>query len=561
MKYRLISISLLFCSLIGAEQVSFDRLGQKRQILYLAQSQNYKEAIKLYESYKDLLGRHDFEILQQMGISWIEQSARSRNPDEQMLGIFGLGLAGLTAPIDILEFAIASPDPNIQSAGLQYIGRAQEDFADALLNKAMSSQYLQTRLEAAFYLASRKSKSATGQIESLMYRLPPPMRYFFPEFFAIIGTPEAIGTLRHLMDDSFHPTKIEAILSAARHGRDDLLPPIRAAATHPDRGEQEAGAAALGYLKDMRSLKKLKKLSSSSSENVRLAAYNALYALGDKDAPRLIGNEAQSENLFAISLLADIPGQENVLVSLLKSANRNVRFNAARSLLQQRDSRALPVLVEFLVKDSKDLGFQPTASFGGSMQAWKVISSLEQHAENSYFDMRALSVAIKEHMIQRAALLPGPVFLELAELLLKARQNELVPVIISSVQSLGTPESIAFLKTQSLKAGAPLVRAYCNLALVRMKEEGPYEEAVLRFIEDNVSHQLIRFRSAIPWNMRLTDTYHLTPEESSSLLIGAYEMLINKQQSSGIDTLLKAISSGNPQNKAVLAGILIRALQ
>ncbi|MES2200071.1 MAG: HEAT repeat domain-containing protein [Chlamydiota bacterium] len=562
------SSALLVCLLTSllplssyCEEALYNRSSQKQQILYLAQTQDCKEAIKLYTLYKEQLGRHDFEVLQQIAISWIEQSARSPIPEKQILGIYGLSIAGLTASPDILELAITSPNDQVQSAGLQFLGRIQEDFAESILNKAMSSPFLYTRLEAAFYLAQRKSKTATGQIESLMYRLPPPMRYFFPEFFAIIGTSEAVSILRHLMDDSYHATKIEAILSAAKHGRDDLLPPIRAAATHLDNAEQEASAAALGYLKDMRSIKKLQKLSSHSSSLVQLAAWHSLYLLGDQQASSKIAEEAKKEDLFAIGLLGIIPGQEETLVTLLRTSNKQVQFNAAFSLLQQNDARSLPVLFPFLIRDSKDLGFQPIRSVGGSMQAWKVISSVQQHAKDSFFDIQALTLAVKEHLLQKAALLPSALFLELAGALFHAKQNELVPTIVSLLENLKTPETILFLQTQSLKAGAPLIRAYCNLALFKMKQEGPYQESVIDFLKQNASQELIKFRSAVPWGMRFIDTYHLTPEESSSLVISAYETLLHKQENLGIDLLLEAIASGHPHNRPVLAGILIQALQ
>jgi len=544
-----------------AEEPPYNRASQKQQILYLAQTQDCKESIRLYTLYKEQLGRHDFEILEQIATSWIEQSAKSSVPEKQILGIFGLSIAGLTASADMLELAITSPSDQVQGAGLQFLGRMQEDFVDSLLNKAMSSPFLYTRLEAAFYLAQRKSKSATGQIESLMYRLPPPMRYFFPEFFAIIGTPEAVSILRHLMDDSFSPTKIEAILSAAKYGRDDLLPPIRAAATHLDNAEQEASAAALGYLKDMRSIKKLQKLSSHSSPLVQLAALKSLYLLGDLEAPKKIAEEAKKENLFAIGLLGTIPGQEETLVSLLQNPNKQVQFNTAFALLEQKDVRSLFALFPFLIRDSKDLGFQPIRSVGGSMQAWKVISSVEQHVKDSYFDVRALTLAVKEHLLQKAALLPHSLFLELVGALFQAKQNELVPVLVSLLESLGTPEAISFLQKESLKAGAPLIRAYCNLALFRMKQEGHYQESVISFLQQNASQELIKFRSAVPWNMRLVDSYHLTPEESASLMISAYESILRKQENLGIDLLLEAIRSGHPDNRPVLAGILIHALQ
>lgn len=536
-------------------------ISSKQQIIYLAQAKDCKESLKQYQEYRKALGRHDFEVLQQIAMIILEQNARSTDPEKQILGIFGFSIGGLSAPFPILEQALTSSDVQVQLASLQFLGRMQEDSSDFLLNKAMSSDFLYTRLEAAFILAQRKAKTATGQIESLMYRIPPQMRSFFPEFFAIIGTPEAIHVLRHLMDDPFHLTRIEAILSAARHGRDDLISPIRAAATHLNSAEQEACAAALGYFKDMKSFKKLKKLSSHSSVPVQLAALNALVALGDAEAPIKIANEAKNENVFAINLLAHIPGQEETLANLLSSKNGQVKFNAALALLQRKDPRSLAPLLEFLIRDSKDLGFQPCASVGNSMKAWKVVSSLKQKAEDSFFDIQALTLALKEHILTEAIELPEPDFLRLARRIFDTKQHELIPRVVSLLENLKSPEAISLLKQKSEMAGAPLIRTYCNLALLRLHQPGPYKQIIKDFVKQSYSHELIRFRSSLPWNLRIAETpYTLTPEESSSLLIRSYETLAEQQDEDTIDCLLEAIELGTPQNRPVLAGVLLRTL-
>ena len=536
-------------------------LPSKQQIIYLAQVKDCKEALTLYRKYALALGRHDFEVLQQIASIILEQSAKNSSPEKQILGIFGYSIGGLSAPSNLLEQALSNSDIQVQLAAIQYLGRMQEDHTDTLLNKAMSSDFLFTRLEAAFILAQRKAKSSTGQIESLMYRIPPQMRSFFPEFFAIIGTSEAIHILRHLMDDSFHPTRIEAILSAARHGRDDLLPPIRAAATHLNSAEQEACAAALGNLKDMKSLKKLRRLTKHSSSLVQLAALKALFLLGDGKAAEQIAEEALKENVFAISLLGEIPEKEETLASLLLHPNIQIRFNAAFALLQRKDPRSIPPLLEFLIRDSKDLGFQPIHSTGNSMRAWKVFASTSQRVETSFYDIRALTLALKELIITESIELPEQDFLNLANKIFASRQTELIPRLVSLLETLQTPNAITLLKKQSIQAGAPLIRTYCNLALLRLGEPGPYKEIIKEFIKDSRNHELIRFRSSLPWNVRLSESpYTLTPEENSSLLIHSYETLARQQDNEAIDFLLEAIELGNPQNRPVLAGILLHTL-
>jgi len=275
----------------------------KLHILYLLQSKEFHRAIDLYSAYKTNLGRHDFEILQQMAMIMLEQGARNPDPEIQLISIFGSNIAGIAASIDVLEAGITSPHPETQIASIQFLGHLQDDRCEELLMKAMSSDYFFTRLEAANQLAMRKSRTAVGHIESLMYKVPSQMRFFFPQFFALIGTSDAIALLRHMMDDKFHLTRIEAILSAARFGRDDLLPMIRSHATHLNIAEQEACASAIGFLKDSKSIPLLKNLSRSPSANVKLAAKYSLYLLGDDSAKEEIVSLAKEGNLFAIGLL------------------------------------------------------------------------------------------------------------------------------------------------------------------------------------------------------------------------------------------------------------------
>jgi hypothetical protein len=117
-----------------------------------------------------------------------------------------------------------------------------------------------------------------------------------------------------MMDDSFHMTRIEAILNAARFGRDDLLPMIRARATHLNIAEQEACASAIGWLKDSKSLKLLYSLNQSPTETVQLAAKRSLLLLGEESVKEEIVKLAREGNLFAITLLGDILGMQDALL-------------------------------------------------------------------------------------------------------------------------------------------------------------------------------------------------------------------------------------------------------
>lgn len=537
----------------------------KLHIAYLMQCKEYISSVDLYHKYQAELGRHDFETLQSLATIILEQGARSDDAEKQLLSIYGTAIAGCSSSYDTLEAGILSPNPETQIASIQLLGRLQDDRSDELLIKAMSSEFFYTRIEAAYQLAMRKHRKATGQIEALMYRVPHQVRFFFPEFFALIGTSDAISVLRQLMDDTEVFTRIEAILSAARHGRDDLLPAIRAYATHLNVAQQEACAAALGLLKDSRSIPQLKKLSRSPSSNVQLAAYKSLYQLGDASAARQIEEMAKSQNIFAIATLGEVPGSEDTLADLVKKEDLQVRLNAAISLLKRRDNRCLTALYEILMRDMRDLGYQPQGSLGRSMMAWKIISSSKQHQKKDPGtpDFQALSVSFREQVLQECIELKEKDFLAIARRIFISRQTELVPQLVLLLQNHRSPESLQLLQEMAQKSGAPLVRAYCNLACFRLALPGPYEESLKQWIDQKKEDDMIRFRPMLPYSsLRLSDfSFELTPEESSRLLIDSYQALADRHDEASINALLQVIKDGNAKNRYALAGLLIRAIQ
>jgi len=539
----------------------------KLHILYLLQSREFAKGIDLYQDYKKILGRHDFEILQQMGLLLLEQGARSADPETQLTSIYGSGIAGIAASLDILEAGITSTQPQTQVAAIQLLGGLQDDRCEELLTKAMSSDYFFTRLEAAYQLSLRKSRVATGQIEALMYKVPPQVRFFFPQFFALIGTSDAISLLRQMMDDPFHMTRIEAILSAAKFGRDDLLPPIRARATHLDPAEQEACAAALGFLKDSKSLPVLRTLSRSPSTNIKLSAIYALHQLGEESAKEQIVLLAKEGNLFAINLLGTIPGTQEVLVNFLNASDLQLRFNASLALLKLKDPRVAPVLLEFLIRDVRDLGFQPQHSVGNSLLSWKVIPSAQHHQKDGY-DILSVSLSVREHLLRECLELPASDFLFIASALFQTKQIDLIPLLVALMENLQTKETIDLFEQKAEAAGAPLTRTYCHLACFRLNKKESHKRAILQWMETKKQTEMIRFRPMVAWNTQMPDripetanAFELTPEENSRLLIECYQTMAREHAEESIDVILDGLKSGHPKNRSVLAGLLIQAIQ
>lgn len=534
----------------------------KEHVAYLMQSKEIDASISLYETYKQELGRHDFEMLVHLGTIILEQGIKSSDLTVQLSSLYGTAFAGMTSSLDILEQGIKSQNFETQLASIQLLARMHDDRGDELLTKAMASPFFMARMEAGYHLSSRKHRKATGHIEALMYKLPQEFWFYFPQFFALIGTNDSIDVLKKLMEDPMPMTRVEAILSAAKFGRDDLLFKIRAHATHLSHDEQEASASALGMLKDSKSIPQLRRLSQSVSIPVKLAALRSLYLLGDTQALLPIFDMAHQHNLFAIALLGELPGGEEILAPLIKHENIHVRFNAAFSLLQRRDERAVPAIEEFLLRNAKDLGFQPHMSIGHSLMSWKVVPSMQQHIKNLPFDLAAMTLQMREQMLVACLELSEETFLKIAEKIFLNHELDLIPLVVQLLENHHTEKSIFLLKRHAEHAGAPLIRNYCNLALYRLKEKGPYEARLRHWVRRVQSEEMVKFRASLPWHLRKNTTqYELTPEESTRLLLESYQALADRHDEKGIEILLRGIKEGHPKNRYALAGLLIHTLQ
>lgn len=552
--YFLLSILLHVFCLHANEEI-------KLHALYLMQQNHIEESLGRYREFSSQTGRHDFDVLQKMGLILLQKGIQSDNPQVFLMTLLGAGLSGSAGALEILEKGLLCPDPQIQLLSLHFIAQFEDDKTSELLNKAMSSDHLSTRMEAAFYMAQRKHPLAVGQIEGLMFRLPPLFKPYFPSFFAILGTIDATKTLHRLIEDPDPQVRVESILNVAKLGRDDFLPVLRKRLAFSHVAELEAAAFSIGVLRDSSSSAKLKKLTHSSVDSVRLAAARAFFHLGDRNFIPLIEEMAKKQNLFAISTLGEIPGTEETLAALVGSKDLQVRINAAIALLQRRDVRCLPALSEILLLDGRDLAFHPFPTIGRSQSAIKAVPSAELRAKDPTLNL-SFSVAIREHLLRESAHLPEEHFLTLARQIFQRQQNDLIPILIHLLENLRTEGAIALLKEGTNKISSPLIRDYCYLSLYRLKEEGPYEEYMNHWVMHQKHEELIRLRPLLPWKYRLEQSdYTLTPDETSHLLIEAFLAIANQRSEKSINFLLEAIQFSNPINRYALMGLLMHATE
>lgn len=545
-----LSIAFFICSLRATEN--------KNHILYLMQAKEYEKAIFYYQKLYNNKSEQDFEILQQIALILLDAGAKSQDPEERQLAMFGAGLAASTKSLKILERGLTSPELSSQLTALHFISVLQDNECSNLMVKAMSSDFLETRIEAAYQMALKKHPCALGQIESLMYKLPPIFKPFFPQFFGLIGTSESLSILKNMLSDADPNVRVQAILTVAQNNRDDLLPTLKKKMEHSSIAEKEALAFSIALLNDSSAVSILKKYSESFSEHVKLAAILALYKLGDKSALEPLFNLALTGNPFAILALSKVEDSENLLANLTLSTDLQIRANSAIALLKRGDNRCLNILKEILIDKQGTKSIMPRFSLGRTLSFFQIVSTSLKRKDVD----QNLSLDIKQSLLKEAMELDLDSFLSLADEIFKNNQNELIPYLCSLFSNMKSDKIIEFLKKYSKKTGSPLIRNYCNLTLYRMDVAGPYFEKMKEYVKDHNANNYIRLKPFEPNKIRYeSNQYELSSEESNKLLIEIFTALAEKHSVEGIMVILDALKTTHKLNRSPLCGILLRATE
>lgn len=552
-----IAIGLLSSPVAAQEECT----SSSTYIHYLAAQGRMDEALAEYRRIAVEEGRHDLVAIRHLSEQILEQGLSSANPEDRLMALYGAGVGQHPSLLPMLRRGLSTPDPQVQLLSIHLLARQCDDIADDLLNRAVVSPFVLIRLEAIYQLAKRHHPAAQGQLEAIMVRLPEETHPLFPELFALIGDSHADARMRQFLADDKWQVRCASILALAKAERDDFIPQIRRLAAQLHLPQQEAAATALGILGDEQSVSRLEQLVRSSDDQVRLAALQALWRLGRLDRRLEIEEMARAGNLYAIAVLGEMSDAEDGLAQLLEHDAFSVRAAAAVSLLQLRDPRGLPIIGELLIDDMRGLGLAVQRSVGGALHCIKVVGAYKQKNRDDPIALE-ISREMREQLLIWSLGLPECAFLSLAERIIESGQNDLIPLLVQLLESLSTERAIALLKKGQQRAGAPLIRDYCNLALYRLGEEGPWEANLLTWVEREQHADLIQLRPLLPFQSKTRQDesrFQLTPDEVSRLLVESLEGLARQQNSRAITAILAAIEQGNPRNRYALAGLLILA--
>jgi HEAT repeat protein len=541
-------------------------------ILFLIQSGKIKEAVDaLLQAQQNDANQSDpyiieGDLLKRLGLHLLETGMNSHDEKDILLSLYGIQLSGNEEALTLAQKLITCQYPELQLAAIQVLANYNTDEANQLLEQALKSDYLLIRLEAAFAIATKKLPTAYAQIESLMVKVEPDFRPAFPKLFAICANPASQQMLKRLLRDPDERVRLETVHAICEANLSDLLPDLKTLYSDNSPAIQESIAEAIGIFQDSSSKNVLEKLQKSHYSSTQLAAFFAAYEstnkFGDNSSRQYIEELALDGNCFAINLLGKMgASSKDILYKLMHCPDSSIAVNAAIALLELKDPRSIEGLQELFIQNPKDLIFEEMVSHGRTLSYYKLTPSASENIQRDNF-LFELSLRLREQMLINSLELPEESFLQLAQIIFEKQQLDLVPTLIRLLENLRSEKAIALLKEQSERPGCPLIRAYANLALFRLHEEGPYFAKVNDWVKNNSKLAMIEMRPQLPWALRNEkNPYILSLEEQARLLLECSEALAQSRDREGLKTLLIAIRDGNPHNRYLLAGLLLQASQ
>lgn len=548
---------LLFLSAIVAR-------GEESHLLYLIHKGESTAAFSLYREAVKKEGSHDYKLLQRASLALLEEGCKNKEKEVVLLSLLGAGVSLHKEALSILRQGLSSKEPEVQLTALHLLCRFDEEETLHLLREALNSPHLLIRLEAMLFLASEQELTVVDHLYSLYGKVPEEVKILFPQILTLIDSPASTAFLRKLLAENAYKIRLATLLEVAKKERDDLLPSVRALATHPGFAEEEACAFALGKLRDREAEAQLMRLSERTQGEVSVAALKALYDIGHPEALAKLVQKAREENLFALQLLGEVDAQKeihNQLLNLLESPNPSVRLNSAFLLMRFQEKKALAYFYKLFERKKEDVGFYRQRSPGKALFYWKAVPSYSQKIKNAPLLAEENRIFFSQ-MVQAALEFAEEDFLPFLKMIIENHEySEFIPFVMELLCNHPTDPVIAFLKQESQATGAPLLRYFSLLTLYRLNKESCYETPLLTFLEEQKGKELHFGATKSLLNSEeeeLPSRYSMTSEESSALRIAIFEMLAVSHSEKILDLLIDAIAYGNPKNRYALAGLLIR---
>ena len=550
-------VLLLYFSYLAASH-------EDQRIQFLIATKDFTKAIDYYLKFYETTKTHQPELLRSLSKGLIDCSFSSTDSKEQLLALYGLMISNdHDLDYDYTKL-LDSKDPYVQLLTIQYLSNWNEDIVDVWLNKAMSSPFLPVRMQALGNLVQRKSKLALSHIESLYYRLPEFIRPVFAQFYASLGTPQAIKILKQMLSNPSSEMKVASLLASCQFQRDDLKEEIRKILTQSDPMVQETAVYAASFFKDLNSLESIEKLTNSPHQNVKLAALMGLSQFKKDEKRQEIFDLAKKKDLSSIFYLGVMDGSEQILLELISDDDFNVRLNTLFSLLEKKHPKSKDLLIQFFKFHSNYDGLAPNFSAGKTQQYIKMYPAYTTQFKKSkefIAYLQGMTLMIRNQLLIQALELNEVDFLEIAQVIFENDIYDVIPTLVRLLENCPGEKTLDLLKKMSQKTGSPRTRIYCLMALARLKD--PYFTPLFfEFIENQKNLAILQINAfdTQDTSIKKSSRFFLNPDEQSQAILESYETLIYLHDEKCFSILLKALLNSPMQNRAVLAGLLLKAL-
>lgn len=556
---RLALLTLL--ALFATSSLAALKVATEHRILYLSHQGQFQQALTLYKEAMKESETFEYRPLQQIALSILEHAVKSHDPLQQLLGFYGAALSVNTEAMKLLITGLEHPLPQVQLISMDLLGRLGGEESEGLLQKSASSPNLLTRLLALQILLQKQHPIALSQLESLYRKAPPVLHPIFPSFFALSHDPKAIRVLRRFLHDGNAEVRLATLHAIAEQGKEELMSQVRILIGKLDPREQEVSAYVAGKFRDRAAIPLLLAMGENNSCELLLARCLALERLGSSKKLAFCETAAKQGNLFAIQTLSEIEEGKDVLELLCKSTNLDVRYNAALALLKKKEKSALPHVLELLLEDPRDLAITRIQSPGRTLHAYRVLTSATLTSADT--PILAESCEIRKQLLADLLVLPSEVFFEVAELLFKRQQNDLIPTVVDFLVKIGNKRAQDLLKVAQNQVGAPFVRMCCSIGLYRLDGNAHESKKLREWVMAHKTQEMVDVSATPTFNnpSSLIPGYTLSPQEDTLLFLAALEAVVEKQQTESIAMLVDLLASGNVKNQPMLAGLLLRSTQ
>jgi HEAT repeat protein len=521
------------------------------QLHQFVHKQNFNEAIKrAFILHNE--DSFDAQSAEKLATSLIEKGLNSPKPEETLLSLYAALICEKELEIDKLNSLFHLQIPHMQHMILSHLEKIELTSSYPILKEALSGMDLGVRLHACQILAHSGHKEGLAQLESLMYRLPPQLRYIFADLFAQIGSKEAHIHLKTLLEDKLWTNRVAALLAVADYKQDGLLNYVKASASHTQPAEVEAAVYGLGVLGDHQAIVKLEQLLNHNTPEVRLASALSLSRLGVESGKTYILTQAKHLDLFAINLLSELNLPEEKLSFLFEKHDLTHRLNSTLTLLKKRHKTGL-IEAYSLLKDLPPI--LPKYSPGRTLVSFKIEKKKDILEYALAFRKRFAQMLIHEMFSYP----PEEVDIHFIKLL---QHKEWVPQITSGLLDRHDEKAITLLKQISETPGNPYLRTQASLQLFLNKPSLHYKRKIMEYMQGASKDEIIRFSNAARSEHRFSELFlEPTPEEKSELLLRCAEALVHHKDKSVVSHFIQLLEEGHLSNRPLIAAFLMVALR